>query len=148
MDALRIEKGHVGRPEIDGRTTLDDLGLGGMASKKKGFVGEVLRRRPGLIDPGRRRLVGLESLEPGQRLRCGAILFAGGEKLSGHGRGHVTSVTYSPTLDRYIALALYEGGLARAGEEVVAAHPVKGETVRARITSPVFLDPQGERLRG
>ena len=31
---------------------------------------------------------------------------------------------------------------------VVCAFPLKGETVRARIVSPVFIDPQGERLRG
>ena len=28
MDILRIEKGHVTGAEIDGRRTLDDLGLG------------------------------------------------------------------------------------------------------------------------
>jgi heterotetrameric sarcosine oxidase alpha subunit len=147
LGALRIEKGHVAGPEIDGRTTLDDLGLSGMASKKKRFVGDVLRQRPAIADPGRRRLVGLECLEPGKRLRGGAILFASGETAAGHGRGHVTSVTYSPTLDRYIALALYEGGLSHEGEEVVAAYPVKRESTRARIVSPVFLDPEGERLR-
>jgi glycine cleavage system aminomethyltransferase T len=148
LGALRIEKGHVAGPEIDGRTTLDDLGLSGMARTTQRFVGDVLRRRPALVDPGRRRLVGLECLEPDKRLRGGALLFAAGEKRAGHGRGHVTSVTYSPTLDRYIAFALYEAGLAHAGEEVIAAYPVRGETVRVRIVSPVFLDPQGERLHG
>ena len=34
-----------------------------------------------------------------------------------------------------------------AGEEIVCAFPLKDEWARARITSPVFLDPKGERLR-
>jgi len=29
----------------------------------------------------------------------------------------------------------------------VCAFPLKGEKTRARIVSPVFLDPHGERLR-
>ena len=46
LGALRVEKGHVAGPEIDGRTTLDDLGLGRMVGKRSGFVGDVLRHRP------------------------------------------------------------------------------------------------------
>jgi len=41
---------------------------------------------------------------------------------------------------------LYQGGLASVGQEVVCAYPLKGENVRARIVSPVFIDAQGERL--
>jgi hypothetical protein len=37
--------------------------------------------------------------------------------------------------------------LQHVGEEIVCACPLKGETVRARIVSPVFVDPSGERLR-
>src|SRR5690606_32039734 len=44
LGALRIEKGHVAGSEIDGRTTLDDLGLGRMASRKKPYIGAVLSR--------------------------------------------------------------------------------------------------------
>ncbi|WP_287207863.1 2Fe-2S iron-sulfur cluster-binding protein, partial [Mesorhizobium sp.] len=42
LGTLRIEKGHVASPEIDGRTTLDDLGLGRMIGRRSGFVGGVL----------------------------------------------------------------------------------------------------------
>lgn len=148
LGALRVEKGHVAGPEIDGRTTLDDLGLEKLASQAKPFVGSVLARRPAFLAAGRQRLVGLECLEAGRRLRSGAILFHTRDPLSGHGRGRVTSVTYSPTLGRYVGLGLFEGGLGCSGEEVVAAYPMKNETVRARIVSPVFLDPQGVRLHG
>jgi sarcosine oxidase subunit alpha len=144
MGALRVEKGHVAGPEIDGCTTLDDLGLGRVARRGGGFAGDALRRRPALADPDRPRLIGLES---DQRLRAGAFLFAAGDTVAGHGRGRVTSATFSPTFGRHLALGLYRGGLRHQGAEVVAAYPVKGETVRARIIPPVFLDPGGERLR-
>ncbi|NGO52718.1 sarcosine oxidase subunit alpha family protein [Allomesorhizobium camelthorni] len=148
LGALRVEKGHVAGPEIDGRTTLDDLGLGRMAGKRTGFVGDVLRRRPAFQAADRHRLVGLECVEEGQRLRGGAILFKLGEAIQGHGHGRITSVTYSPTLGKYIGLGLFAGDLAIEGTEVLAAYPMKKEQVRARIVSPVFLDPEGKRLRG
>jgi heterotetrameric sarcosine oxidase alpha subunit len=148
LGALRVEKGHVAGPEIDGRTTLDDLGLGRMVGKRAGFVGDVLRRRPAFLAPDRQRLVGLECAETGKRLRGGAILFLPNDKIEGHGRGRVTSITFSPELDRYVGLALLAGDAAVEGSEVVAAYPMKAETVRARIVSPVFLDPKGERLHG
>ncbi|MER9262748.1 sarcosine oxidase subunit alpha family protein [Mesorhizobium sp. M0619] len=148
LGALRIEKGHVAGPEIDGSTTLDDLGLGRMAGRRTGFVGEVLARREAFSDPLRPRLVGLKCVEPGKRLSGGAILFRPGEPMQGHGLGRITSVTYSPTLEAWVGLGLLARNAADEGSEIVATHPVKGETVRACIMSPVFLDPKGERLHG
>ncbi len=146
LASLRIEKGHVAGAEVDPRLTLNDLGLGRMARPEKPFIGRELAARPLLDSPERPSLVGLECLESGQRLRGGAILFAASDELKGHGRGYVTSVTWSPTLGKFIALGFYAGGLRHAGEEIVCAFPLYGERVRARITSPVFLDPKGERL--
>ncbi len=146
LASLRIEKGHVAGLELDHRNTLDDLGLGKMAARDKAYVGRELRARAQLQAPGRWSLVGLECLEPSARLRGGAILFARGEALAGHGRGYVTSVTWSTELGKYIALGLYQGGLRHAGEEIVCAYPLKNEQVRARIVSPMFIDPNGERL--
>ncbi|HCH24271.1 MAG TPA: hypothetical protein DE179_08240, partial [Oceanospirillaceae bacterium] len=37
LGALRIEKGHVTGAELDGRVTLGDVNMAGMASKKKWF---------------------------------------------------------------------------------------------------------------
>ncbi|MDE2252115.1 MAG: sarcosine oxidase subunit alpha, partial [Gammaproteobacteria bacterium] len=146
LASLRIEKGHVAGLELDHRNTLDDLGLGRMASKDKPYVGRELRARPALQAPERWSLVGIECLEPGKRLRGGAILFARDEPLAGHGRGYITSVTWSAETDQYIALGLYQGGLRHEGQEILCAFPLKHEQVRARIVSPVFLDPSGKRL--
>ncbi|MBS0613951.1 MAG: sarcosine oxidase subunit alpha family protein [Proteobacteria bacterium] len=147
LASLRIEKGHVAGLELDHRTTLDDLGLGRMASRTKPFVGCVLRQREELQSPERWQLVGLECIEPASRLRGGAILFASGDVIGGHGRGYITSVTWSTVHQKLIALALYQGGLRHEGEEIVCAFPLRNETVRARIVSPVFVDPPGERFR-
>jgi methylglutamate dehydrogenase subunit C len=146
LAALRIEKGHVAGLELDHRTSLDDLGLGKMAGKEKAFVGRELRQRPNLQAPDRWSLVGIECLEPEKRLRGGSILFAASDKIEGHGRGYITSVTYSIELNKYIALGLYQGGLAHKGEEILCAFPLKGEQTRARIVSPHFIDPEGKRL--
>ncbi|NNM62149.1 MAG: sarcosine oxidase subunit alpha family protein, partial [Steroidobacteraceae bacterium] len=146
LASLRIEKGHVAGLELDHRNTLDDLGLGKMAARDKPFVGRELRLRAELQAPERWSLVGLECLEPAARLRGGAILFGRDEPLAGHGRGYITSVTWSTQLGKYIALGLYQGGLRHVGEEVLCAYPLKGETVSARIVAPMFIDAQNERL--
>jgi methylglutamate dehydrogenase subunit C len=145
--SLRIEKGHVAGLELDHRNTLDDLGLGRMASETKAYVGRELRQRPMLHAPQRWSLVGIECLEPGKTLRGGSILFAGTDKIEGHGRGYITSVTWSTELNKFIALGLYQGGLQHAGEDIVCAYPLKAEQVKARIVAPMFIDPKGERLR-
>jgi sarcosine oxidase subunit alpha len=145
--SLRIEKGHIAGPELDHRNTLDDLGLAHLARADKAYVGRELRQRSAIQSSKRWRLVGIESIEPGQPLRGGAILFAASDKIEGHGRGYITSATWSTALDKFIALGLYEGGLVHEGEQIVCAYPVKKEQVKARIVSPVFIDPKGERLR-
>ncbi len=147
LASLRIEKGHVAGLELDHRNTLDDLGLGKMAGRDKAYVGRELRARSALQAPDRWSLIGLECLEPAGRLRGGAILFANDEPRVGHGRGYISSVTWSIERNQYLALGLYQGGLQHLGETVVCAYPLKGEAVRARIASPVFLDPEGVRLR-
>jgi sarcosine oxidase subunit alpha len=147
LASLRIEKGHVAGLELDHRTTLDDLGLVKFASRRKAFVGRELREREELKAPDRWSLVGLECLDSGARLRGGAILFSKDEPIAGHGRGYITSVTWSTVLQKTIALALYSGGLQHEGEEIVCAYPLKNEQVRARIVSPMFIDPSGERMR-
>src|SRR5262249_27479751 len=117
LASLRIEKGHVAGLELDHRNTLDDLGLGKMARPGKAFVGRTLRGRTELQAADRWSLVGLECAQAGARLRGGAILFTPADRMEGHGRGYVTSVTWSTQLNRFIALALYQGGLTHAGEE-------------------------------
>ena len=44
LGALRVEKGHVTGAELDGRVTIDDAGLGKMASTKKSYIGSAMRK--------------------------------------------------------------------------------------------------------
>ena len=145
LGALRIEKGHVAGPEIDGRTTLSDLGLERMASKKKPYLGGALMEREGLAEADRRRLVGLEPTDRGTKLRAGAVLCQPGRH-QGHGIGVVTSVTYSPALGGNIGIGLLAGGMSREGQVIDAVFPLLGEVVAVRVRSPHFVDPKGERL--
>jgi len=146
LASLRIEKGHVAGLELDHRNTLDDLGLGKMAAKEKPFIGKELRLREKYQAPDRWSLVGLEILEPEKKLRGGAILFAATDEIKGHGRGYITSVTWSTELGKFIALGLYQGGLAHESEEIIAAFPLKDEQARLKIVSPHFIDKEGARL--
>ena len=51
LGVMRIEKGHISGPELNGTTTPRDLGLGGMVSTKKDFIGRVLGTRAGARRP-------------------------------------------------------------------------------------------------
>ena len=143
LASLRIEKGHVAGLELDHRTTLDDLGLGKMASPAKAYVGRELRKRPNLKAPERWSLVGIECLEAGKRLRGGAILFATDDEIRGHGRGYITSVTWSTELGSSSRSASIRAASSMKAQEIVCAFPLKDEQVRARIVSPHFIDREG-----
>ncbi|CTQ50494.1 sarcosine oxidase subunit alpha family protein [Jannaschia donghaensis] len=142
LGALRIEKGHISGAELDGRTTVHDLGFAGFASTKKAYVGSAMMHRPALTDGARPRLVGLRS-RSGAPIRPGAHLVGS----DGRPQGHVTSTTFSPELDAEIALALLRNGPDRMGEHLDAAYPLKDESVPVEVVSPHFVDPEGDRLR-
>jgi heterotetrameric sarcosine oxidase alpha subunit len=149
MAAMRIEKGHVAGPEINGQTTPADLGLARLVSAKKHFVGRRLLERPALADTARPRLVGLEPVDGVTPIPAGAQLVDDPRAPPPVAMlGHVTSPTFSPALGRPIALALLKGGLARQGETITAAAPLDDSFVPVRVVAPVFYDPAGERLHG
>ncbi|MER9256377.1 sarcosine oxidase subunit alpha family protein [Mesorhizobium sp. M0598] len=147
MGALRIEKGHITGSEIEGRTTLKDLGLEGFASSKKPFVGSVLRKRPVLEDPARPSLVGLEIVGDSST-RAGSLLYALNAPTKGHGEGWVSSVTYSPALKMNIALALLSRGPERFGETIQVVDFVGNQTLQGKVVSHHFFDPEGHRQNG
>ncbi|MDX3928522.1 MAG: sarcosine oxidase subunit alpha family protein [Shinella sp.] len=147
MGTLRIEKGHVAGAEIEGRTTMKDLGLEGLASAKKPFIGSVLRRRELLDDPKRPSLIGLEIVGDAGA-KAGSLLFARDVPARGHGEGWVSSTTYSPALKKNIALALLSRGPERIGETIQVVDFVGGQTLQAKVVSHHFFDPEGHRQNG
>ena len=147
LSTLRIEKGHVAGPELNGRTTPHDLGLSGMVSSKKNFVGSTLLKRETFSNPGRLQLVAVKSMD-GQRISGGSHLVAGQKDEPGRSQGHTTSACFSPELSCYISLALLEGGSARHGEKMFATDPIRNRHVAVEIVSHHMVDPDGGRMRG
>ncbi|MCH6587539.1 MAG: sarcosine oxidase subunit alpha family protein [Proteobacteria bacterium] len=149
MHVLRAEKGFiiVGQ-ETDGSVTPLDLGMDWIVSKKKDFVGKRSLTRPDMLKPDRKQLVGLLTEDPNEVLPEGAQLVETlRDKPPMTMVGHVSSSYYSPNLERSFALGLVKGGRAKMGHKLLAPL-VGGKTVACTITRPVFLDPDGERLRG
>ena len=146
LHVLRAEKGFiVVGDETDGTTTPNDVGLEGLVSKKKAdFIGKRSLEQPHLKARNRKQLVGLLTEDPNEVLPDGAhAVRAVKPKPPMETIGHVTSSYHSPTLGRSIAMALIENGRARMGETL--SFPLEGKTVRTKIVSPVFYDPEGTR---
>ncbi|RDD60245.1 sarcosine oxidase subunit alpha family protein [Ferruginivarius sediminum] len=147
MHVLRAEKGFiiVGQ-ETDGTVTPVDLGMEKLCSTKKDFIGKRSLSRPDMQDPNRKQFVGLLPDDPNEVLEEGAQLVETVKSQPPMDMvGHVTSSYMSPNLGRGFALALVKGGLHKHGQKVYA--PMPGKTIACTVTSPVFFDPEGERLR-
>ena len=148
LGALRIEKGHVTGVELDGRITIEDAGLGQMASDKKSYIGSALRKRPDLTRTDRPQLVGIFPKDKSATFKAGSVLCSE-NKVEGHGDGWITAVTHSPSLGHWIGLGYIKGGYnAWSGQSLVAADPVRRGNISVEVVSPHMVDPGGERMRG
>ncbi len=149
MHVLRAEKGYiiVGQ-DTDGTVTPDDAGLAWAVGKNKiDFVGIRGLKRPDLVKPGRKQLVGLLADDPKTVLEEGAQIVADPDQpIPMRMIGHVTSSYWSANCGRSIAMALIENGRERMGERLYL--PMPGGVVAATVTKPVFFDEKGERLNG
>ncbi|GAA0787584.1 sarcosine oxidase subunit alpha family protein [Roseibium denhamense] len=149
LGVLRIEKGHAAGNELNGQTSAAHLGMDRMVSTKKDSIGAVLSRREGLCDADGWRLIGLEAVEADVDLPAGGHLFERGKpQQASNDEGWITSAAYSPHLEKSIALGYLLKGDQRFGEEIEIANPVQGAILKAKVVSPHFIDPEGERLRG
>jgi len=147
LHIMRAEKGFIMiGDETDGTVIPQDLGLDWAISKKKAdFLGKRGMERTHMTDPNRWKLVGLETPD-GSVIPDGAYVPATGVNANGqkNTQGRVTSTYHSPTLDRGIAMALVLNGPDRMGE-VLDIPGTDGKVYRAKIVSPVFYDPEGEK---
>jgi sarcosine oxidase subunit alpha len=148
LNVLRIEKGLLTHAELHGRTTAFDLGLQGMMSKKKDFIGKTASERPGLMAPDRERLVGLRPTGAVKQLLAGAHLFdRDAEATRTNDQGYITSACFSPTLGHAIALGFLVRGPDRIGEEIRMVDHLRGVETTCEVVAPQFFDPDGGRAR-
>ena len=149
MGTMRIEKGFPAGPEINGQTTVRDLGFAKMMPKEGAYLGRAMAARPALVDPERPALVGLRPRDRSRRLAAGAHFLVPGAGASlANDLGFVSSATFSPTLGHAIGLGFLQGGLAHVGKTMRAADPLRGSEIEVEICPPCFVDPAGERAHG
>ena len=149
LGVMRIEKGHVAGAELNGISTAGDLGLGRMMSTKKDYIGRVLAGRPALVDPNRPVVVGFRPVDRKRRIRAGAHFIRQGlEAAAQNDEGYMTSVAFSPSIGHWIGLGFLAHGPERMGEIIRACDPIRGEEYLVEVVSPIFYDPEGEKLRG
>ncbi len=149
LGVLRIEKGHAAGPEVNGQTTAADLGLGKMMSTNKDFIGRVLAGRPALSAPGRPMLIGVKPVDPSKRLTAGAHFIPLDHPARvEYDQGHLTSVAWSPSLGHDVGIGFLVDGRDRIGECVRVVDLLRGHDFECEVVSPVFIDPEGGRVRG
>jgi len=148
LGVMRIEKGHVTHAEINGTVTPGDLGFARMVSATKAdFVGKAMLAREGLQAADRPRLVGVKPLDPATSFRTGAHILADGAAATlENDQGYVTSSAFSPNLGHTIGLALVTNGPGRIGEKVLVWNGLRNEFTEGQLCSPVFIDPENEKL--
>ena len=150
LGVMRIEKGHAAGNELNGQTTAANLGLGGMVSKKKDFIGSILSQREEMVREDDLRLVGFQPVNKADKLDAGAHFIEVGDQnpTMASDLGWMTSVAYSPELGHSIGLGFIKRGNDRKGDIVRAYDPVRGKDTQVKITSAHHIDPEGVRQRG
>jgi sarcosine oxidase subunit alpha len=145
IDILRVEKGYLAGPEMNGQTTPLDLGLAGLFKAGNPCVGSELLDRPAFHEPTRPRLVGLRAADGRAKFLPGAQLTTPDDAV--HACGHVTSAVFSPALGEWIGLALAAPALAPEGALLVARDPLRLGNASVRVVSPVHFDPDAKRMK-
>ncbi|MEC8710602.1 MAG: glycine cleavage T C-terminal barrel domain-containing protein, partial [Pseudomonadota bacterium] len=138
--------------ELDGRVSMDDVGLGKMVSTKKDFVGKAMSGRTAFTDPNRVKMIGLVATQADERIIGGGIVFDSKDGPFDHTTmlGYVTSVAaFSPLKDRSIALAFIKNAADYHGKTLyVVSHVHNRAIIEVKAESPHFYDPKNEKVTG
>ena len=146
---MRIEKGHAAGAELNGTISAFNLNMSKMVSDTKDSIGIILSKREGLCVSDGLRLVGFKPLNSTNQLISGSHLFnVNYERNPDNDLGYITSSCYSPTLNSFIALGFLKNGNKRYGEKIKVSNPILKREIVAEICNPIFVDPNGDKLRG
>jgi sarcosine oxidase subunit alpha len=145
QNVLRMEKGHIiigAESEI--RTTLHDVGLGFLWSRKKPdakTVGSVALQQTEKQE-GRLKLVGFKMENPSRAPQDGSIIVDNDIK------GYVCTARRSLALNESVGLALVDAALAEEGKRLkIYESECKGQLLHATVVPTPFYDPEGKRMR-
>jgi len=117
-------------------------------SDNKDSIGSVLSKREGLNQSDDLKLVGIKPINSSDQLISGSHLFDLSSKVNPQNdKGYITSSCFSPTLGSYIALGFLKNGTDRFGDKVNVMNPILKKQFLAEICNPVFVDPNGDKLR-
>ncbi|MDC1086133.1 sarcosine oxidase subunit alpha family protein [Alphaproteobacteria bacterium] len=148
LGVMRIEKGHAAGAELNGTTTALNLNMGKMVSDNKDSIGSVLSKREGLNQSDDLKLVGIKPINSSDQLISGSHLFYLSSKVNPQNdKGYITSSCFSPTLGSYIALGFLRNGSNRYGEKIRVNNFLLKKEVLAEVCNPIFVDPNGDKLR-
>ena len=145
---LRLEKGFIAAwAEGDGYANLHDAGMDWVIDAvKQDFIGKRALDEARISGGVRPHIVGLVPEDPEFVPPDGAPIIEPDETDEAKKMiGHVTAGGYSPNLGHAIALAQLQNGRARKGNTVTVSTVERAVT--ARVTEPVFIDPDGDRMR-
>ena len=112
-------------------------------------LGSTLSEREGLNQADALKLVGFRPVDRNEPVPAGAHLMTKGTAVdAAHDQGYVTSVGWSPELQRYVALGFVRGGMARDGDRMRLVDHLRDMETEVEIIDPVQFDQAGERVRG
>ena len=148
LSTLRIEMGHVAGPELDGRNIPYDVGLNGMVSQKKDFIGKRSLSKDAFISEDRQTIVGLVPVDKKSKIPEGSHLVADDKAPTPIPKlGHVSSSCWSVEYNNPFSIAILKDGKKQIGKQLIAVSPLKDISIPVEVVSSHYVDPKGERVR-
>ena len=148
LSTLRIEMGHVAGAELDGRAVPFDVGLNGMVSKKKDFIGKRSLSKEAFTSEDRQTIVGLVPLDKRTKIPEGSHIVENDKVASPVPKlGHVSSSCWSVEYNNPFSIAIIKDGKNKIGKNLFAVSPLKDISIPVEVVSSHYVDPDGERVR-
>jgi methylglutamate dehydrogenase subunit C len=103
--------------------------------------------REGLTEKNRQCVVGIRSINKADHIRTGSHLLKKNDPPSmTNDQGYMSSVAWSPMLDRWVGLALLANGRERHGEVVKIFDGLRDIQMFGEVCEPVHYDRENTKL--